>query len=87
VTLIYEAQEREREREFDTSYFHNPQSLGGELLPLHHVPEGDGVDGVEGATGSGSGSISPPILAIFRSVLCVCVSPPTHHEISKGGYI
>jgi hypothetical protein len=27
-------------------------SQGGELLPLHY--EGDGVDGVEGATGSGS---------------------------------
>jgi hypothetical protein len=38
------------EREFDTSYFHNPYSPRGELLPLHHVAKGDDVDGVEGAT-------------------------------------
>jgi hypothetical protein len=73
VTVIYEAQQREREREFDTI----PQlhSLGGELLPLHHVAEGDGIKGVKGATGSGSGSIFPPILVVLRSVSCnMCFS-------------
>jgi hypothetical protein len=49
-----------------------PQSNipGGELLPLYHVAEEDGVDRVEGATGSSSGSVSPPILAACRSVWC-----------------
>jgi hypothetical protein len=45
-----------------------PRSLGGELLPLHHVAEGDGV---EGATRNNSGNISSPILAVFISVLCI----------------
>jgi hypothetical protein len=58
-------------REFDTIYFHNPQSLGGELLPLHHVTEEDGVDGVKGATGSSSDSVSALILVVFRSVSCI----------------
>jgi hypothetical protein len=58
----------EREKEFDTIYFHNPHSPGGELVPLHHVAEGDGVYGVEGAIERGSGYVSPPILAAFRSV-------------------
>jgi hypothetical protein len=66
VTLFYEA----REIEFDTSYFHNPHSPGDELVPLHHIAKGDGVDEVEGPTRSGSGSGSPPILAVFRLVLC-----------------
>jgi hypothetical protein len=59
------------ESEFDTSYFHNLIVHGGELLPLHHVAEGDGVDGVEGATGSGSDNISPPILAVYRYIWCI----------------
>jgi hypothetical protein len=59
------------EREFDTSYFPKPHSTGGELLPLHHLTEGDDVDGVEGATKNGSVNVSPPILAVFRSVWCV----------------
>jgi hypothetical protein len=46
------------ERDFDASYFHDPQSPGGELLPLHHVADGDDVDGFEGETRSGSDSVS-----------------------------
>jgi hypothetical protein len=42
-----------------TSLSHSPR---GEVLPLHHGAKVHGVDGVEGATGSGSKSISPPIL-------------------------
>jgi hypothetical protein len=47
------------------------RSSGDELLPLYHVAEGDGVDGVEGATGYGSGSVFPPILVVFISILCI----------------
>jgi hypothetical protein len=47
---------------------HSPR---GELLHLHHVAEGDGVDGVKGATGSGCSSVSPPILVVYRSVWCI----------------
>jgi hypothetical protein len=42
------------EIEFDASYFHNPHSLGGELLPLYHLAKADGFDRVEGATESDS---------------------------------
>jgi hypothetical protein len=42
-----------------------------ELLSLHHGVEGDGVDEGEGATGSGSDSVSPPILAVCKSILCI----------------
>jgi hypothetical protein len=62
------------ERQFDTSDFHNPHSLGG-LPPLYHVVEEDGVDGVERATCSGSDSFSPLILAVFRSVSCFSTAP------------
>jgi hypothetical protein len=73
-------------REFDTSYFHNPHSLGGELLPLHHVAEGDSVNGVEGIVGSGSGSISPPILAVLRSVsYIICFSAAPVAKSPEGG--
>jgi hypothetical protein len=47
---------------------HSPE---GELLPVHHVAEGDGVNGVKGDPKSGFGSISPPILAAFRLVSCI----------------
>jgi hypothetical protein len=73
------------EREFDTSYFHSPYSLWGELLPLHHVAKGDGVDGVEGTIESGSGSVSPPILVVFRSVSCVlCFSAAPSQNLPRG---
>jgi hypothetical protein len=70
------------EREVDTSYLHKPHILGGKLLSLHHVAEGDGV---EGATGSGSGKASPPILVVFRSVWCVRVFSPPPCEFARGG--
>jgi hypothetical protein len=57
-------------RGFDTSYISN-SIVHGELLPLYHVSEGDGVDGVIGATRSGSCYVSPPILVVCRSVLCI----------------
>jgi hypothetical protein len=60
-------------------------SLGGELLPLHHVAEGDGVDGVEGATRCGSGSVSPPILVVSRSILCImCFSAAQKRNDPRG---
>jgi hypothetical protein len=75
------------ERELDTSYFHNVIVQGGELLPLHHVPEGDGVDGVEGATGSGSGCVSSPILAVYRSVLCIsCFTAAPSQNRPRGPF-
>jgi hypothetical protein len=70
----------EREREFDTSYFHNPHSPGAKLLPLHHVAEGDGVNGVEGAIGSGSGNIS---LLSLQSSNSFVYSMFLHHLIMK----
>jgi hypothetical protein len=74
-------------REFDTSYFHNPHSLGDELLPLHHGEEGDGVDGGQGATGIGSGSGSL-LSSLSLDQLCVfCVSPLPSSKITRGGYI
>jgi hypothetical protein len=53
VTLIYEARERESLIQVTSTIL----IVQGELLPLHHVAEGDNVDGVEGAIGSGSGSV------------------------------
>jgi hypothetical protein len=78
--LIIEVQERVWYKLLPQSH-----SIGGELLPLHHVATGDGVDGVEGATGSGSSSVSPPILIVQGFVLCICVSLPPHYEITRGG--
>jgi hypothetical protein len=49
VTLIIEAQERDCYKLLPQS--HSPE---GELLHLHHGAEGDGVNGGESATGSGS---------------------------------
>jgi hypothetical protein len=58
---------------------------GGELLHHYHVPEGADVNGVEGETGSGSSSISPPILIVFRSVLCFSATPSQNRQ--RGVYI
>jgi hypothetical protein len=38
---------------------------------IYHGDEGDGVDGVKGAMGSGFGSVSPPTLTDFRSFLYI----------------
>jgi hypothetical protein len=59
-------------------------SPGGELLPLHHVAEGDGVDGIKGAIGSSSDSVSPPILVVCRSVLCILFFSVTPRKIVWG---
>jgi hypothetical protein len=71
------------EREFDTSYFQNPHSLGYELLPHHHVAEGDGVDGVGGQPEAS------PLLSLQSSnpYDVFRVSPPPHHKVARGGYI
>jgi hypothetical protein len=42
-----------------------------ELVSIHHGDEGDCVDGGEGAIRSSSSSVFPPILAVFRTVLCI----------------
>jgi hypothetical protein len=55
--------------EIDIRYFHNPISRD-ELLPLHHDDKRDGVDGVKGETVGDFGSVSPPILAVCKSVSC-----------------
>jgi hypothetical protein len=73
-------------RGFDTSYI-NDSIVHGELLPLYHVSEGDGVDGVIGATRSGSYSVSPPILAVCRSVLCIsCFFTAPSQKRQRGIY-
>jgi hypothetical protein len=74
----------EREREFDTSYFHSPHSPKGELSPLL---ERDGVDRVKGATESGSGSISPHILTIFRSVSCILCFSAAVVKLPEGSFL
>jgi hypothetical protein len=70
-------------REFDTSYLHNPHSLGGELLPLHYVAEGDGVNGVEVATRSGP-TVSPLLSSQSSDPYNkLRVSLPPHHKIAR----
>jgi hypothetical protein len=70
--------------EFDASYFHNPHSLGGELLPLYHLAKADGFDGVEGATGSDSG-VSPLIsMQSSDQFHVLCVFTPPLREIARG---
>jgi hypothetical protein len=60
----------------------------GELIPLHYVVQGDGVDGVEGASRSGSGTVFPLILAVCKSVLCIlCFSAPSWNRQAWGIYI
>jgi hypothetical protein len=60
----------------------------GELLPFHHVVEGDGVDGIEGATESGSSSVSPPILEVCRSAFCIlCFSTTPSQNRPNRVYI
>jgi hypothetical protein len=61
-----------------------PYSRGGELLPLHRVTKGDGVDGFTGATGAAPAA-SPLISSqsadpygLFR------VSSSPRHEITQG---
>jgi hypothetical protein len=54
------------DKEFDTNYFHNSH-VQGVNYSLFIMLLKDDVDGLKGATGS----VSPPILAVFRSVLCV----------------
>jgi hypothetical protein len=70
------------EREFDTSYFHNRHIQG---VRLHHVADGDGVDG-----GKGQPGVAPaasPLLSLqsldLYGVFCVSLSSP--REIAKGG--
>jgi hypothetical protein len=69
-------------------YFHNFHSLGGELLPLHHVAEGDGVDGVKRATGAAPAA--SPLLSLESSdqfrVFCVSL-PPRVKSPKEGVYI
>jgi hypothetical protein len=54
------------------------------ILTLHHVAKGDGVDGVEGTTRSGSSSISPPILAAFELVSCILCFSTAPSRQSRG---
>jgi hypothetical protein len=41
---------------------------------IMHGDEEDGVNGGEGLTRDGSGSVSPPILTIFRPVSCFFIA-------------
>jgi hypothetical protein len=52
---------------------------------LHHGYEGDGVNGVEGATVGGSSSVSPSIFAVYKSVSCISSFYVDSFAISPGG--
>jgi hypothetical protein len=77
VTLIYEA--RERERETDTKYFHNPivegvnYSLFGMVL-------------MESKGQSGAASAASPLLSSYSADLfhVFYLSPQSRHEIAQG---
>jgi hypothetical protein len=73
------------ERDFDTSNFQNPHSIGHELLPLHHVVEGDRVDGVKGQPGvAPSASPSYPYILQISFVYFVFLHCPIAKSPERG---
>jgi hypothetical protein len=70
-------------REFDTSYFHNPHVQGVNYSLFIMLLKETMLMESKGATRSGSDSVFPHILAVFRSVSCVlCFSaaPSRNHQ-------
>jgi hypothetical protein len=79
IMIVSSCDFNQRSTRESLNYFHNPIVQGVEYS-LFIMLKGDGVDGVEGATESGSDSVSPPT----RSVqICLLYFVLLHRPITK----